>query len=525
MRRLYLACRRTGSIIRLLSRDRRGAVAVMFGLIALPLCMIVGLAIDYGFYVQAQSQLDLAADAAAIHAVRVAAQAYSNGETTAAAIQKAGQTAGQQWFNAQLGTFSSGGITPVVTVTYSPSPSVFTAVVTYTGTYSTPFSALFDVTTFPLSGSATTTITNSYDEIIMLLDNSSSMLIGASLSDILALENATPCSTQGVNEGQPMGAYSWVFTGTYGYGSNSTAPPSAVNGNCDPSYDGAASACGYPPSSANISPSNPYRCTNGGGTAATVKGVNYPNMPNAPCAFACHNDASNNDYYGLARSLSPPIQLRLDVVQQAAANVVSTLQTEQNAPGQFSVGIYQFTTMLQQVFPAPGSGEASTDLTTGSSTAANLKNTPNLSPNGGNTDFPAAMNALNQVVSAAGDGRSGQNPLKNLFIVTDGMEDTASRVMGPMTSATNEQLCSLFWDKGFTVYVLYTPYIPLPNPFYLSNDKQYVEPSASSPDVAALQACARYPGNFFQASDPTAINTAMQTMLATALNSPGRILR
>ena len=81
--------------------------------------------------------------------------------------------------------------------------------------------------------------------------------------------------------------------------------------------------------------------------------------------------------------------------------------------------------------------------------------------------------------------------------------------MGPMTSATNEQLCTQFWNKGFNVFVLYTPYLPLPNPFYLSSDKQYVEPTQSSPALAALQACARYPANFFQASDPVAILAAI----------------
>ena len=497
----------------------------MFGLIAVPLCMMIGLAIDYSLYIQAQSQLTLAADAAAIHAVRVAAQAYGNGQTTTAAIQAAGQRAGQQWFAAQLGSFNLGGVKPVVTVTYSPSPSMFTAVVTYSGTYNTYFSTLFNVATFPLAGSTTTTITNSYDEIIMLLDNSSSMQIGASLSDIIALERATPCSTQGINENQPMTVYSWTYGGNYGYASGNAAPPSAITGTCDSGYDGDPSACIYPPSASYISPGNTYQCTNGGGTPTKVKGVNYPNMPNAPCAFACHNDPNSNDYYGLARSLTPPVQLRMDVVQQAAANVIQTLQTEQGAPNQFSVGLYQFTSKLQQVYPASGSGEATTDLPGAQSIAMNLKNSPNLSSNNGNTNFPAAMNSLNKIVSAAGNGLSASSPLKNLFIVTDGMDNYSGISTGPMTSTTNEQTCAMFWQKGFSVYVLYTPYSPLPNGFYIKYDKSYAEPTSSSLNVAALQACARYPSHFFQASDPTAINTAMQSMLATALNTPGRLSR
>jgi hypothetical protein len=86
----------------------------------------------------------------------------------------------------------------------------------------------------------------------------------------------------------------------------------------------------------------------------------------------------------------------------------------------------------------------------------------------------------------------------------------------------------LFKNKGFNVYVLYTPYLPLANPFYLNNDKQYVEPTTvggTSAILAALQACASAPANFFQASDPAAINAAMQQMLKSALNSAGRVSR
>ena len=76
---------------------------------------------------------------------------------------------------------------------------------------------------------------------------------------------------------------------------------------------------------------------------------------------------------------------------------------------------------------------------------------------------------------------------------------------------------------GINVFVLYTPYLPLPNPFYLQYDKKYAEPTTSSPILAALKACASTPANFFQASDPAAINTAMQQMLQSALNSPARV--
>nr|WP_321983204.1 pilus assembly protein TadG-related protein [uncultured Lichenicoccus sp.] len=509
--------------LRLKRGQNRGSVAVIAALALLPMTMIVGLAIDYSIYNQMRAQANLAIDAAAMHAVHAASIAYGNGNVSTTALQRAGVLAGQAWFAAQLGTTVHGNASATVTVTYTPSPSTFTALATYTGSVSVPFLGPLDLGTWPISGTATAVISNSYVEVLMLLDNSSSMLIGATTADIVALEQATPCSTQGANEGQAMSAYSWIYSPTsYGYGSGNVVPPATGNGNCDPAYDGAAAACTYPASFPLISTINPASCTNGGGSPATINGKLYTHAPNAPCAFACHNDAGNNDYYGLARSLTPAISLRLDVVQQAAAQVVTTLRTRQQAPGQFLVGIYQFNSTMQPLYPAAGTGEAGSDLAAALTTVQNVP--ANLAPNGGNTNFPLAADTLNADVVAAGDGSTAALARKNLFIVTDGMQDTpGSRVMGPMTSAGNEQLCTQFWNKGFNVFVLYTPYLPLPNPFYLSNDRQYVEPRQSSPVLAALQACARYPSNFFQASDPKAILSAMQTMLSQALNTAARV--
>ena len=512
--------------LRALPRDRRGAVSIMFAFSLIPMVTSVALAVDYSFYVQARSQLNLAADAAAMHAVRVASQSYSLGYLTAAAEQQAGALAGQQWFAAQLGTLASGSISASninVAVAYSASPGTFTSTVSYTATVPTHIGN-FIVSSWSVSNTASAVISNAYVEILFLLDDSSSMLIGATTSDIVAIETATICSAASANEGQGMGNYSWYYNSGYGYpltGSQRVPPLVPVNGACDPNYDGAAAACFYVPSSgAPISPLTGL-CTNGGG--ATANGIQH--VPQAPCAFACHDNSTNNDYYGLARSLTPAVTLRLDVVEQAAASVIQTLQTQQQFPNQFSVGVYEFNNTLSSVFPGPGQGEASSNLAGGLLTVQALS--PALSSDVPNTYFSTVAASLAASLTSNGNGLSPTTPQKNLFIVTDGLADYytsgGARVMGPMTNPANEQTCQAFKNLGINVYVLYTPYLPIPNPFYVSNDKQYVEPQATSPVMLALQACASSPANFFQASDPTAINTAMQKMLLAALNSPGRI--
>lgn len=563
LRLQLIATRLAGLRARLAARlaaawtDRRGAVAVIFAVSVVPMAMVVGLATDYSFYVQVQSQLNLAADTAAMQAVRVASEVSSTNSdgstmTTAqyqAAVQTAGAQAGQQWFQAQMGSLTNGSVPAsniLINVNYNPTGSRYTSTVTYTGTVPTHFGALFRVNNFNVAGAANAVISNSFVEVMMLLDNSSSMLIPSTSADIQRMEAATPCATIGVDNIHTMdGAYTqdgtnygyylgftpdfwsnWVFSSGIGYNAsnntspNSPPPVSTVNGNCNASYTGDPAACSYPPSAQNVSTANPWYCTNKGGYA--YKGQYYAQ---APCAFACHSSSSNNDFFGLSRSMSPAIQLRLDVVQSAVANVIQTL-SDKNQPNQFSVGVYAFNSGLSTVWPT--SGEATTDLAKALSKTQAMTPPVTASGTSANTDFATSMKSLNNNVAAAGDGSMPTTPLKDLFIITDGVNDVPSSgalgTIGPMTSATSEQTCSLFWAKGFNVYVLYTPYLPLPAGFYTQKVMPYVESTSSSTStVAALQACARYPSHFYVASDPSAINTAMQTMLAAALNSPGRV--
>ena len=105
------------------------------------------------------------------------------------------------------------------------------------------------------------------------------------------------------------------------------------------------------------------------------------------------------------------------------------------------------------------------------------------------------------------------------------MQDTAARTEGPITNALNEQICKLFKNKGFSVYVLYTPYLALPNPYYLGNVMQYAEATtagADSPIVAALRACASSSSQLFEASNAADIDTSMQLMLRAALITAAR---
>jgi len=63
---------KTGGLLRRFHRDRSGSIAMMFGLVIIPLTAVVGLAVDFGRGYAVRSQTQSALDAAALAAGRVA---------------------------------------------------------------------------------------------------------------------------------------------------------------------------------------------------------------------------------------------------------------------------------------------------------------------------------------------------------------------------------------------------------------------------------------------------------------------
>ena len=590
--------------------DRSGAIALIFALTIVPLILLVALSIDYAFYVQSRAQASLAADSAATHAVRAADAIYtyelSNGTAAATAVSDAeadGSAIGKNWFFAALDTMPKATITgaPNIILTQNANGSAgFTATVSFAGTYPPFFDSLFNNRLWNINGNAQAQSAFKYVEILMLLDNSSSMLIASSPTAITQLEELTVCPTSGIASnfgGNNWSAY-WQNTTPDQSGAPTdvpeTPPPSPIAHYTPGSYQSSGytdsgSGAGYNAGTCNTG------WTGSGGS------------PFAPCAFACHTTTSplqvpsvdsngnvtytsasayTNDYYGIARQAG--IQLRLDVVQSAASQVITAMQTNEQAANQFSVGIYEFNDDVIPVWPSPSNGqqasEASTDL---ADAATAIQNTaPPIQANAsiGNTNFPAAVDDMisgaylngaqyranaaatsSPALTASGTGTTAATPQKDVFIVTDGMEDTSAsgnRVAGEMTGYEAETgtplsatpaLCGQLKTLGYTVYVLYIDYNPLGNTWYQSTGtlpptpygaqddpalykptKYYAESTTYSegnppngntslaqdtPDEWGLIGCATNPSDFFEATSDSEIGATMNAMLHAALTS------
>ena len=271
------------------------------------------------------------------------------------------------------------------------------------------------------------------------------------------------------------------------------------------------------------------------------------------CAFACHEsnasagDVQGNpkgangqpeDNYALARQLG--VTLRMDLVQQAAANLISTAaSTEASNKAVYRVATYTFDanfntiTNLTPNLTLAQSGQTSnaySDATTKINmlVVANDQGylTPSIYNNDEDTNWDGAM-AYTPFIPAPGNGTKAANdtPKEILFIVTDGVADEAypnlgstiytdgsARTVAP-TGFQNDW-CTPLKNRGIRIAILYTTYNPLPNnSFYNSR----VGPFQSSIG-STLNTCASS-GLFFQVDSGGDINAAMQTLFSAAVAS------
>jgi Flp pilus assembly protein TadG len=172
--------------------DRRGNVAVIFALAILPVMTMVGIAIDYSRANQLLGKLQAAGDAASVGSIAKTSAAFvAAGTMTTDGEITVGETDAAKIFNGNLSgvtgvTVSS--LTPVVTKT----GSTLTSVISYTATIPTTFMSVMGKSSLTLNGTSTSTANiPQYVDFYVLLDNSPSMGVGATPTDVATMVNNT----------------------------------------------------------------------------------------------------------------------------------------------------------------------------------------------------------------------------------------------------------------------------------------------------------------------------------------------
>jgi len=494
---------------------KSAAVAIIFATMIVPICMLTALVIDYGFVMQAKSQLDLAADAAALAAARTAGAGYAAGQSPKSTYINEGTTAATQWFAAQAGSVPHAiSFTPTVVV--NQSGQTFTATVSYTAVVFETMPAIFKWANPNTNGgqnanisgtSQATIIVNAFGTIDFLLDNTSSMMLPATDADLLILQTAEQKWLKS-SANQALAEISPGAGGLVGWYAPYTGGSAGLNINT----------------------------TNASATLAAMSTSQY-------CAFACHwvagSSATNQkDYYGVARSTTE--KLRFDEVQSATQTAIGQMESLEQTLGQLAVGVFAFggPAMTSSSYLTTIYGETPLDIATSTSNGVIVKGaggaaaiaalasiTPPVTGDTPNTNIGNAIGYMLAKTGVGGNGNTSTTPRRSLILVTDGVEDDTNPQSIPSTEGPiNPSVCTAIKDAGYTVFILYTPYNSqqayLPNNIAL---QPYIT-AATSPSIqSALISCAGSAQNVVTASSESDIQAGMTTLIDEAVGNTTRL--
>jgi len=464
-----MTIRGTSSFIKRLCANRRGNVMMIAAFSIVPLTFAVGMGVDYARAARLQTKLNALADAAALAAVTKPMMS----QTPTAA----GTASYNMWYKQATG--SEGMLT-----NYATAATTSSSTTTYTKNDGTFIVSIVDTNTNGLNRTATVT--------------------------------------------WHAASRNW-FSGILGSPSIEIGGTSAATSKQAPNIDFYMML--------DTSPSMLL--------PATSAGLNQMTTATGGCAFACHQTSTTStdpghtqmvngvyqDYYAVARGLSPTVQLRTDLVSDAVSNLTTVATTTAASNGAvYRMGLADFDYMYRQLWPtAPISGfNVDSNLTRVKSHVADAQVLPycrnnqrvcNTSDNDTGTNFTAAFTgalATLPLVPGNGTNVTGDTPQAILFLITDGMRDElsgGSRLMGPLPST----LCDSIKARGVRIAVLYTKYLPesASDSWSVTNVKT---PYLTSPDKIspALLSCASS-GLYYEVTTDDDISAALAALFNKAI--------
>jgi Flp pilus assembly protein TadG len=520
--------------------NKRGNVAVITALSALPLIAAVGCVIDYTTASLVKTKLQAAADAAALATVSV----NSSVVTTAKAMSSGGTVSGGSTFatnffsanlNASPANVGYTNLTPSATVALSGTR--MTATVSFTAKVPTYFMGVMGFSNTNISGSSTASYTMpTYINFYLMLDVSGSMSFPSTQAEQARLMAVNPDNLLG-SPGYPQGcqfACHFSAQGACGQTGNPVhqGPIPAVGQPSNPSPGGYCQ--GFLISRLGTTPTS-----FGSGTNNVTNGssVNWNASPVTSCPTS---------------GTTSCIQLRADAVGYAVTTLLSTAAASEQVTNQYQVGLFPFIQYLYgctSVTPCSASNAyvpLTTNLTgsTITNAAANLASLLDTGANSnlgsGGTHFENALSSMNSAITSVGTGAGSNNALPYVFIITDGSEDYQTQWAGgwgsqnwssttavpyqnssaviPPNSVTTTDYCTNIKNRGITIAILYVPYQPIADPSTIFNNEDGYANSNIPGIPAALQACAS-PNFYYTADTPADINSALLSMFQQAVNT------
>ncbi len=465
--------------LRQFHRDARGNVFILVALAAIPMIALAGLAMDYSTVLTAKTKLNASLDAAAVSAIaKTMSDLQSNIDQTTAISD--GEAQGAQAFKANAGRYGAMVSDSLSVVVSPPAGQTVTATASYTAAVPTNFGGIFNIHSWQVAGSSTSSLKMPlYIDFYMLLDVSGSMGIPSTTSEQSRLALINPDQKSEYPTGCTLACH---FT-TY------------------PACDG-------------------HMCQ--GFLLTRPTDANGKPEINSICA---------------APGTSSCIQLRLDAIGTALTGLLADAsQTEQvtGRTNQFRVGLYPFIVDADTNYQ-PLSSDLTGVVTTQANLLPSLLDTGNSSDvkGSGGTNINNALNDLynNTLPSSPGAGANANSPLPFVFLITDGAQDnqTMTNSDGAWTGSNHattltQANCTTIKTRA-TLAILYVPYatIPNPNPSFANDEDDAANDNI--PNIPpSLVSCAS-PNSFYTASSPADIASALQLMFNNSLQMAPRLVQ
>lgn len=260
------------------------------------------------------------------------------------------------------------------------------------------------------------------------------------------------------------------------------------------------------------------------GLAATATDIANMQRVAGGCAFACHLLNSNgtentNDNYNIAKRNN--IKLRIQVLRDAVSNLVDSAKSSMSLAQQFRMEMWTFSDIQTRLIQLTSYLDQVKTASSQIDLALSYQDQRD-----SQTAYERAMTKMTSTIPASGNGVTSATPIRFLFFVTDGVQDTPidgtmsnqaagfnfgnNRFISPISPST----CQAMKNNNIRIGIIYTQYLPLyDNDFYNS----YVKPFENNIGPL-LKSCAT-DGMYFPVATDGDINQAMQQLFSAALAS------
>jgi len=501
-------------------RDKRGNVAIIFAIAAIPLISAIGCAVDYSMATRMKAKLQSAADAASIAALSQKSPGFLAASVmTGNGTVPEGVTDATNVFNANMN-----GITGYVMVNKDISVTKtgikLAASVTFTADVPTTFLKVINYSKLTVTGLSSSAATlPPYLDFYLTLDVSGSMGLPSTGAEQTRLSQVNPDNYRQYPTGCTFACHfepknsACTDTGTQGYPTNGACLGYAISRVSQSGYKNLLETWAANPAGKRFK-SNTIR--------NALPDSLYSNLATV----------SSCDKAGLDTC----IQLRADAVGFAVSELLKTAKTATKVDKQFRIGLYPFIQDLYAYSALTDAIDGTTITNAAKNLATQLDTNMNSNLGSGGTWITTALTKINTFIysggtSLVGDGSTQSTPQPYVFLVTDGAQvpqtkgvpngswggSNKATTIDKQNTLTTVAECKALKDRGIIVAVLYIPYQPISpvNKSFAGDEDTYANDNI--PFIpGSLQKCAST-GFFFTANTPDDITAALNAMFNKAL--------